>query len=420
MQPGPRGAAGTDLARRAFILIMFAAGCVGYADRQVLGLLKPALDSEFGWSAADYANMATAFQLAIALALPWTGWFIDRAGLRLGFALGLGGWSIAAILHALCRQVWHFIAARAALGACESVATPAAMKTIALTYPPEARGMIIGMVNFAGSIAAILTPLLVPTLFAAVGWRGTVITLGLVGLGLCGAWLVLPPAPLDPRGETAPPAPPGGPPPFRPAGPVGIWRDAAVIGLCLAKLLSDQAWWFFLYWIPVFFHQRHGLDIKAAAMPIALVYGLAALGALAGGVLPLALGRARFTSPQNAALLFFALAAGPVCTASYWQSVWVAAGVIGVALFAHQGFSTGLFARATCAFPPGRVASIVGLAAFFGNLGGALSQQAAALCEAQFNSLAPMFAACAVAYPLAWLILRQTLPEPVPRGIMGS
>lgn len=159
-------------ARLAFLLVMFGAGCAGYADRQVLGLVKPALDQEFGWQAADYANMATAFQLAIAAALPFAGWFIDRAGLRAGFAVGLAGWSLAAMLHAASRHVWQFIAVRAALGAFESVGTPAAMKTIAVTYAPAQRGLVIGIINLAGSLAAIATPLVVPWVFGWAGWRG--------------------------------------------------------------------------------------------------------------------------------------------------------------------------------------------------------------------------------------------------------
>ena len=64
--------------RWVFLVLTFAVTMVGYADRQVLGLLKPVLDQRFGWTGADYGAMTTAFQVAIAAALLGAGWFMDR------------------------------------------------------------------------------------------------------------------------------------------------------------------------------------------------------------------------------------------------------------------------------------------------------------------------------------------------------
>ena len=84
----------------AFIAIM-----LNYVDRQIIALLKPLLEQEFGWSNRDYSHMASAFQFSAAVAFLGTGWFIDRIGLRRGFAIGVGAWSIAGMAHAFVTTV---------------------------------------------------------------------------------------------------------------------------------------------------------------------------------------------------------------------------------------------------------------------------------------------------------------------------
>ena len=37
--------------------LLFFATTINYVDRQVIGLLKPTLQAEFGWTEIDYANI---------------------------------------------------------------------------------------------------------------------------------------------------------------------------------------------------------------------------------------------------------------------------------------------------------------------------------------------------------------------------
>ena len=116
-----------DRRRWIVVALVFVAIMLNYVDRQILSLLKPTLSAEFNWTDGDYANMQSAFQVAAAFAFLGTGWFIDKVGLRKGFGLGVGLWSLAAMAHAFAATVTAFIAARAVLGAAESVGTPAAV-----------------------------------------------------------------------------------------------------------------------------------------------------------------------------------------------------------------------------------------------------------------------------------------------------
>src|SRR5512135_2306212 len=96
--------------------LLFLAATVNYIDRQVIGLLKPTLQAELGWSEIDYGNIVFYFQLAYAIGLVTIGRVMDWLGSRKGFSLAVFVWSTAAMAHALARSVFGFACARFALG----------------------------------------------------------------------------------------------------------------------------------------------------------------------------------------------------------------------------------------------------------------------------------------------------------------
>ena len=53
--------------------LLFFAATVNYIDRQVIGILKPTLATEFGWSELDYSWIVFAFQTAYAIGLLFVG-----------------------------------------------------------------------------------------------------------------------------------------------------------------------------------------------------------------------------------------------------------------------------------------------------------------------------------------------------------
>jgi ACS family hexuronate transporter-like MFS transporter len=385
-----------------FLLLTFVVTMVGYADRQVLGLLKPVLDRRFGWTGADFGAMTTAFQVAIAAALLGAGWFMDRVGLRWGFAVGLGGWSVASVLHAAARTVPQFVAARVGLGVFEAVGTPAAMKAVATLFRPAERTLVIGIGNMAPNIAAMLTPLIVSALYVRIGWQGTIVALGAAGFVCLGLWLALPLR----RIQEAQAATATSPEPDAAAS--SILRQPTTWALALAKFLTDQAWWFMLFWLPDFFHHRFGLEMRELGLPVATVYAMAALGSLSGGALPAALSRLfglNHAAARWAAMASFALAVTPIALVLHVGGLWPSVLVVGLALAAHQGFATNIFGIAAERFAASRVGTVAGFAAFAGNCGGALSLYAAGRIQPHAG-LEPSFLACAAGYPLAWLVLR--------------
>src|SRR5580698_6715303 len=96
--------------------LLFFANTINYMDRQVLGVLAPLLQTKIGWDEVQYGYIVEAFQAAYALGLLAVGGIIDAIGVRLGYALAIGLWSLAAISHALARTPLSFGVSRFFLG----------------------------------------------------------------------------------------------------------------------------------------------------------------------------------------------------------------------------------------------------------------------------------------------------------------
>ena len=89
------------------------------------------------------------------------------------------------------------------------------------------------------------------------------------------------------------------------------------------------------------------------------------------------------------------------------DSAWVAAAIIGMALFAHQGFSTNIFGFAADAIPAQRVATVMAIGAIAGNLAGFGIQEATGALLTGGYGYAPLFWGASGAYLLAlgWIHL---------------
>ncbi|WP_404372803.1 MFS transporter [Sphingomonas sp. MMS24-J45] len=401
MAVGIRGGA----ARWIIVAMVFVAIMLNYVDRQILALLKPTLEAQFRWSDQDYANMGTAFQVATAFAFLGTGWFLDRVGLRLGFALGVLIWSLAGMAHAFATTVAGFFAARIVLGMAESVGTPAAVKSAATYFNQKDRQIALGIGNTAPNIGAIVTPLFIPALAVAFGWQAAFLVAGGLGVVWVVVWFALriKPVALDAVAPT--------PVPW-----LSVLRSRETAAIAIAKILSDQVWFFMLLWLPDLFHRLFGMPQGTLGLPVALVYVMAACGALTGGYVPSRLMAAGWSvnRARKATMLGYALLVLPVVFVQSVASPWSAALLLGLVLFAHQGFSTNVFGVTTDITPARSVGSRIGIAAFCGNLCsiGMIQFQAYALSHSW--GYAPALAICAGSYLMALLAIHLLIPRIVP------
>jgi ACS family hexuronate transporter-like MFS transporter len=394
----------TVTGRRILVALLFVAIALNYVDRQVLSLLKPTLEAEFHWTSSDYAHLGSAFQIAAASALLFVGWFVDRVGVRLALGLGVALWSLAGMAHAFAGSVQQFVVARVALAVAESVGTPAAVKTAAVYLPLKQRSFALGLFNTAPNIGAILTPLLIPPLALAFGWRAAFLVTG--GLGLI--WVVFwifgtrKLEPVEAVTATSPKA----------ASWASLLKSRSSWTIIGAKALTDLVWWFVLFWTPDFFHREFGLQQGALGYPIVLIFSLAACGALSSGWLfpRLIESGLSINAARKRSMLFYALLILPVPLALVTQNPWVAALLIGTGLFAHQGFSTNIFGLSTDIIPSSGIARVIAMGAVAGNLSGSLIIELAGWSIDNGHGYWPMFGICATAYLLALTFIQVMLP----------
>jgi ACS family hexuronate transporter-like MFS transporter len=394
----------TEGGRRLLVALLFVAIALNYVDRQVLALLKPTLEAEFGWSSREFAHLGSVFQIAAASALLFVGWFIDRVGVRLALGLGVALWSLAGMAHAFASTVQQFVVARVALAAAESVGTPAAVKTAAVYLPLRQRSFALGLFNTAPNIGAILTPLLIPPLALAFGWRAAFLITGALGF----VWLVfwiLGTRNIQPVEAVTAATP-------KPASWATLLADRRSWTIIGAKAITDLVWWFVLFWMPDFFHRVFGMEQGKLGYPIVLIYVLAACGALSSGWLfPRLVDKGySIDAARKRSMLFYALLILPMPLALMTGSPWVAAILIGVGLFAHQGFSTNIFGLTADVIPGSGVARVVAMGAVAGNLSGSLMLELTGWSIDNGHGYWPMFAICAAAYLVALGFIQLMLP----------
>ena len=386
---------GTTRAMRLLITLMFFGTIINYVDRQVLSLLKPTIEKAYGWGDAEFAHFASVSQLSAAFALIFVGWLIDRFGVKWAYGAAVAIWSLAGMAHAFAANVTQFVAARAVLVAAESVNTPAAVKSAAQYLPIRLRSMAMGIVNTAPNIGNIIAPLTVVPFALAFGWQAAFVVTGAMGFVWLVFWIVgtrnLHPIARAAGAEQARPA-------------IGeALQDRKTWAIAGAKAITDMFWWFFTFWLPDLFHKVFNLSQQELVGPTALAFTLAAIGALSGGSLfPWLLSRGlSVNAARKTAMLLFALVIVPIPLALSAASPWTAAAIIGLGLFAHQGFSTNIFGFAADAIPTSRVATVMAIGAIAGNLAGFGIQEATGQLLTNGYGYQPLFYGAAVAYLLA-------------------
>lgn len=394
--------------RNLLIALLFFGTIINYVDRQVLSLLKPSIEAAYGWGDAEFAHFASMSQLAAATALIFVGYLLDRFGVRRAYGAAVGLWSFAGIAHAFAATVTQFVSARVALVAAEAINTPAAVKAAAVYLPLKQRSLAMGIVNSAPNLGNIIAPLTVIPFAAIFGWQAAFIVTGLIGFVWLAFWIGgtrrLEPV-TSALGEAVRPS-------FREA-----IRDRVTWAIAGAKAITDMFWWFFTFWLPDLFVKVFGLSQKELAGPTALAFTLAAIGALSAGVLfPRLLGRGMTVNrARKMALFIYALIVLPIPLALTADSPWLAAAIIGMALFAHQGFSTNIFGFAADTVSASRVGTVMAMGAIAGNLAGFGIQEATGWLLTNGYGYAPLFYGASVAYLAALGVIHILVPRIVAR-----
>ncbi len=398
--------------------LLFFASTVNYIDRQVLGLLKPVLAKDLNWTETDYGYIVAAFQLAYGLVMPFVGRMIDWLGMRIGYTLAVVVWSVAAMAHAFAGNAFQFGAARFALGIGESANFPAAIKTVAYWFPRRERALATGVFNSGTNVGALVAPLMVPYLALHYGWRSAFIVTGAIGFLWVALWMYFFREPdqhklLDPKelelirsdGEIELPQLP-----YR-----EVLSHRATWAFMVGKFLTDPVWWFYLYWLPGFLNTVYKLDLSHLGLPLIIVYQAATVGSLAGGWLSSTMLNRGFTvnRARKTAMLVCALSVtAAIFVGNAGGSLWLAVGLVSIAVASHQGWSCNLYTLPSDALPRNAVASTVGLGGLCGSISGFLVAPAIGWwLDFSHKAYGPLFVVAGTMYLLALGIIHLLVPK---------
>jgi ACS family hexuronate transporter-like MFS transporter len=344
--------------------LLFLSTVINYLDRMVLSVLIPVIRDEFHFDESVYGNITAAFQVAYTAGALICGYLLDTMGTKIGMALTVGIWSLATMLHASVGSPLQLGIWRGWLGLAESGNFPGATKAAAEWFPPQERAFAVGVFNAGINLAAIIGPPAFIAIQQAYGWRACFLVTGALGFVWLAAWLLFYHSPE--KGVTAELD--------RRVSLRDILAYRQAWGFALAKFLTDPVWWFFLFWLPLYFHDVRKFDMRQLAWALPVVYLIADVGAVSGGWFSGYLirrgwprGRARKTAMLICALIMPVAALGVLARDSTTAVL-----LFSLATFAHQAWMTNLFTTAADVFPKEAVGRVLGLGGCLGGFGGVM------------------------------------------------
>ena len=430
--------------------LLFFATTINYLDRQVLSLLAPDLSKEFGWTNTDYANITSVFQFAYAISMLFAGRFIDKLGTKKGFTWAIIIWSLAAIMHAFAIEIGGafsglfssmglimnvsilgFMISRAVLAFGEAGNFPAAIKATAEYFPKKERSFATGIFNSGANVGAILAPLTVPYIALHWGWQTAFVLVGAIGFIWMIFWWIFYDKPekqkrmgkaeldyihsdteavvlaIDQKEKVAW---------FKLLGYKQTW--AFVFG----KFMTDGVWWFFLFWLPKYLEAQYGMVKTEIMLPLAVLYSMTMFGSIGGGWFPTYFIKKGYNAYDGRMKAMFVIALFPLIVLAAqplgYISFWIPVILIGIGASAHQAWSANIFTTVSDMFPKKAVGSVVGIGGMAGGIGGVIISKSGGALFDHYKALGHiqtgytiMFTVCAVAYLIAWIVMKSLVPK---------
>ncbi len=389
--------------------LLFFATTINYLDRIVFSVLIPVIRKDLHLNDLQYGYINGAFQIAYAAGFLFMGKFIDLVGTKTGYLVSILWWSVAAGFHAIAGSgvvlgFWRFM-----LGLGEAGNFPSAIKSVAEWFPKKDRAFATGVFNAGTNVAATIGPPVIVGMASAYGWRAAFLITAGLGLFWVPCWAYWYRRPEKREEETA---------------AAVSWRAAlghrSTWGFAAGKFLTDPVWWFYLTWLPPYFYDVRHLNLREIGWALPVIYLAADIGSVGGGWLSGQLIRRGWpVLKARKATMLLAAACMPVAvTAVFVKSPILAIALVSLATSAHQGWSANLFTTPSDVFPANTVASVVGIGASAGGLGGFLFSAIIPGYVITYFGYVPVFVLMGVLHPLALfclhLLMGRTSREPRP------
>ena len=220
-----------------------------------------------------------------------------------------------------------------------------------------------------------------------------------------------------------------GPGKFGHTGTPGLLGYRQTWSFFVGKLMTDGIWWFYLFWLPDYLVKQFSMPIHDTMWPTFIVYGVAIVGSVYGGSIPMTLMKRGMPvyKARMTAMFLIALCPLAVLSTQYFGNVShfgdmakvYAVAVICIGAAAHQAWSANLFTTVSDMFPKSSVGSVTGIGAMAGGLGGVIVQLIAGTLTDTYidkpqTAYLIMFIICAVSYLIAWAGMKLLVPRHQP------
>lgn len=430
--------------------LLFFSTTVNYMDRQVISFLKeffcrPADLGGFGWTNSDFANLTSAFTAFYAGMTIGAGWVIDRIGTKVGLALSLVIWSVFGIVNAFIGgMVKAHMIVRSLFAVGEAGNFPASIKTIAEWFPKRERALATAIFNSGSNAGAMVATLFVPWCLIHYGdqqgWKMAFILTGIAGFPwlIFWFWLYDPPNKQNRLSkleydyihiddESVADQPTGDK--TEKVSWLKLFKYRQLWSFFVGKFMTDGIWWFYLFWLPDYLIKQFQMTKAQIILPTFIVYGVAIVGSIYGGSIPMTLIRRGMAVYQARMLTMFIIALFPltVLATQFFGDVGrfghaaatLAVAMICIGATAHQAWSANLFTTVSDMFPKNSVASVIGIGTAAGGIGGVIVQKIAGALTDHFKAEPQtayliMFVICALSYLIAWALMKALVPRHKP------
>ncbi|MBN3825182.1 MFS transporter [Burkholderia sp. Ac-20384] len=369
--------------RWAMILMCFLANVINFIDRANLAIAAPSIRADLGLDAVGMGLVLSAFFWTYAfLQLP-AGWFIDKVGVRVSLALAVGWWSVFTVATGAARGLTQLVGVRLMLGVGEAAAIPSFAKVAFNWFPRSERGLASSIFDSGSRVGSALSLPLVAWLISIVGWRGSFVITGGIGLVWALAWWFIYRDPeryraIAPDAVDALLAQRGAPTVAAATdGPKVSWLDLfryrTVWGMMIGLFCLNFAIYFFITWFPSYLLQSRGFSLASLGTWGMLPALLAIPGGWLGGYVSDRLFRRGWsaTAARKTCLVLGMLLSSSIALSAFVENVWACLGLFALAYASLSFAGANVWTLVGEIAPtPAHVASLGGIQNFAGNLAG--------------------------------------------------
>jgi MFS family permease len=169
--------------RKYFMSLLALTALMNILDRQIFSILLEPIKHDLHLSDTQLGFITGgAFAIVYTVAGFPIGYISDKGGRRVVLASTLMIWSAMTMLCGFARSHFTLLLARMGVGVGEAGSLPATMSAIADIYPPEKRSGAIGLIYAFGTAGSAIAMAAGGYLETVVGWRVTLMIVGVPGL----------------------------------------------------------------------------------------------------------------------------------------------------------------------------------------------------------------------------------------------